>query len=39
MDLKRQEIEDAPAYDPHEPIHRALETRIYDFYGRPKYWV
>lgn len=29
------EISDFPPYNPHAPINRVLETRLYDFFGRP----
>lgn len=36
--LTREQIKDSPEFDPAEPINRAYEERLYDFYGRPKYW-
>lgn len=36
--LRREEVEASPEYDPHTPVNREYETRLYDFYGRPKYW-
>lgn len=36
--LTRQAIEDAPAYDPTEPLDRQHEMRLYKHYGRPGYW-
>ncbi len=39
LDLTRAEIERCPEYDPDMPVNREIETRLYDFYGRPKYWV
>jgi hypothetical protein len=38
VDLSRQTIKDAPAWDPAEPISREYETRLYGYYGRPSYW-
>lgn len=38
FDLSRRQIETAPAYDPHQPVNRDYERRLYDFYGRPVYW-
>jgi hypothetical protein len=39
VDLPRETIENGPEFDPSQPVNRELETRLYDFYGRPKYWV
>jgi hypothetical protein len=38
MDLTVDQIKQGPEYDPSEPINRTHEVRLYDFYGRPKYW-
>jgi uncharacterized protein YrrD len=38
VDLARGVIEDGPTYDPAQPVNRALETRLYDYLGRPYYW-
>jgi hypothetical protein len=39
MDLAQESIRNHPEYDPSEPVNRAYEERLYDYYGRPKYWV
>jgi hypothetical protein len=39
VDVPRQTIEDSPPYDPSAPVNREYEMRIYDYYGRPKYWA
>ena len=39
LNLSRIEVEKSPEYDPTDPINREFETRLYDYYGRPKYWV
>ena len=36
--LSRNEIKDSPDFDPDEPVDREYEARLYDYYGRPKYW-
>jgi hypothetical protein len=36
--LTRDEIKSSPEYDPGTPVNRAYEERLYDFYGRPRYW-
>ncbi|WP_145455523.1 PRC-barrel domain-containing protein [Gimesia panareensis] len=38
VDLTREQIKNAPVYDPHLPVNRAYELQLYDFYGRPTYW-
>ncbi|MFZ5825054.1 MAG: PRC-barrel domain-containing protein [Bacillota bacterium] len=35
IDLTRQQIQDAPEYDPRAPVNREYEVRLYDYYGRP----
>jgi len=39
IDLTRKEIEASPPYNPAEPVNREYEVQLYDFYGRPKYWL
>lgn len=39
VDLIRQQVKDSPEYDPTAPVNREYETKLYDFYGRPKYWI
>lgn len=39
IDLLREQIKDSPRYDPSAPVNQEYETRLYDFYGRPKYWA
>jgi hypothetical protein len=36
--LTREEVKESPEYDPLTPVNREYEVRLYDFYGRPKYW-
>lgn len=38
VDLTVEQIRQGPKYDPAAPINRAYEVKLYDFYGRPKYW-
>lgn len=38
VDLTKEEVKDSPKYDPSAPVNREYEARLYDFYGRPKYW-
>lgn len=39
VDLTRAKIRKSPVFDPSAPVNREFEGRLYDFYGRPKYWV
>jgi hypothetical protein len=39
VDVPKPTIEDNPPYDPSAPVNRDYEMRIYDYYGRPKYWA
>jgi hypothetical protein len=32
-------IKEGPKYNPSEPVNREYEARLYDFYGRPHYWL
>ena len=38
IDLSTEQIKESPEYDPYAPVNREYEARLYDFYGRPKYW-
>ena len=38
VDLKRENIKNSPEYDPSAPVNRTYEQRLYDYYGRPRYW-
>jgi hypothetical protein len=35
----RAKIKGCPGYDAHTPVNRAMEERLYDYYGRPRYWA
>ncbi len=35
LDLAKETIEEAPEFDPGQPINRKYEEVLYDFYGRP----
>jgi uncharacterized protein YrrD len=39
IDLDKSAIKNSAAYDPAEPVNREMETRLYDYYGRPHYWA
>jgi sporulation protein YlmC with PRC-barrel domain len=39
VNLTRDEIKSAPEWDPDAPLDREYETRLYEHYGRPPYWV
>jgi hypothetical protein len=36
--LLKEKIKDSPTYNPSEPVNRGHEEKLYDYYGRPKYW-
>ncbi len=38
VDLDRERIRGAPAFDPRRPVDRALEARLVRHYGREGYW-
>lgn len=38
VDFTREKVKNSPEYDPAAPVNREYEERLYDFYGRPKYW-
>lgn len=37
-ELTKNDIEGSPEYNPSEPVNRAYEQQLYDYYGRPVYW-
>lgn len=37
VDLDRETIRRSPEFHPDVPISREFETRLHDYYGRPKY--
>lgn len=39
IDLKKKTIENSPEYDPESPVNRDYEEVLYDYYGRPRYWI
>jgi hypothetical protein len=39
VDLTVDAIKNGPEFDPSQPVNREYEVRLYDFYGRPKYWA
>lgn len=38
VDMTREEIKNSPEFKPSEPVNREYEVRLYDYYGRPRYW-
>jgi len=38
-DIEPDKMENCPTYDPREGINRTYEQNLYDYYGRPRYWV
>jgi hypothetical protein len=38
VDLTREKVKQSPEYEPSSAVNREYEARLYDYYGRPKYW-
>jgi sporulation protein YlmC with PRC-barrel domain len=38
VDLSRESVKNSPAFDPSQPVSRGYEERLFDHYGKPKYW-
>jgi uncharacterized protein YrrD len=38
VNLTADQVENSPEYDPTAPVNRMYEERLYDYYGRPRYW-
>jgi len=38
LNQNQKKITESPEYDPLEPVNREYEERLYDYYGRHKYW-
>lgn len=36
--LTKEQIRQSPTYNPENLVNRKYETRLYDYYGRPRYW-
>ncbi len=39
VDVTQDQVKNSPIYDPHAPVNREYEVRLYDYYGRPNPWV
>jgi uncharacterized protein YrrD len=39
VELSREVIKSSPEFDPSAPVNRDYEDRLYDYYGRRKYWT
>lgn len=39
IDLDRDTIKNSPEFDAATPVNRKYEEILYDYYGRPKYWI
>ncbi len=39
VDVARQTVENSPEFDPATPVNREYEVQLYDYYGRPAYWL
>jgi hypothetical protein len=38
VSLTSEQLKGCEGFDPSKPVNRELETRLYDYYGRPRYW-
>ncbi len=38
-DIPRQVLKNSPEWNAHQPVNREYEVRLYDYYGRPTYWL
>jgi hypothetical protein len=38
VNLTKGQVKNSLEYNPSAPVNRAYEARLYDYYGRPKYW-
>ncbi len=39
VDVSKETIKNSPQFDPTAPVNREYEIRLYDYYGRPRYWL
>jgi len=39
INLPRETIKNSPEFNPGDPVNRQYEEKLYDYYGRPKYWT
>lgn len=39
VDVACDSIKDSPQFEPDAPVNREYEIRLYDYYGRPRYWM
>lgn len=38
VDVSKEVVKKSPEFNPSAPVNREYEIRLYDYYGRPKYW-
>lgn len=39
VEMRAEIIKNSPEFDPSQAVNRESEVRLYDYYGRPKYWM
>jgi hypothetical protein len=39
VNVTRDVVNESPEFDPAAPVNREYEIQLYDYYGRPKYWL
>lgn len=37
--VSRKDVKSSPEFDSEAPVNREYENELYDYYGRPKYWL
>jgi hypothetical protein len=38
VEMTKEEVKSSPGFNPSEPLSRDYEIRLYEYYGKPKYW-
>jgi uncharacterized protein YrrD len=38
VNVSKKQVEESPEFDASQPVNREYEVRLYDYYGRPRYW-
>ena len=39
VDMDKESVKNSPEFNPSDPVNRDYEITLYDYYGRPKYWL
>lgn len=38
LNISQADVRNSPEFNPSAPVNREYEMRLYDYYGRPRYW-